>query len=304
MDIRAILRDCQPIYCMYMKTVEAYNRFRYKTAKKNGKETELIAQEYYRYTGKVLRDPPVSYTEKIQFAKMNESTPEKGLLSDKYAVRDWVAQKIGEEYLIPLIGAWDKFEDIPWDKMPDKFVLKTNHGSGTNVIVKDKTKEDLKKLKDKINFWLSLDFAYSGKGFEMHYSYIEPKVIAEEFVNDSKGELNDYKFLCFNGEPYFCWVDVGRQTDHRRNVYDMDWVLQPWNQFYYAHTDEPLAKPDAFEEMKRIASVLAKGFGHVRVDLYDVDGKIYFGEMTFTNGKGFELINPEEYNDMLGALWK
>ena len=154
------------------------------------------------------------------------------------------------------------------------------------------------------DLWIKQDFAFSGRGFEMHYSHITPKIIAEKYIVDSNGELNDYKFLCFDGVPYYCWVDVGRFTDHRRNVYDMNWVLQPWNQYSYRNTEQILDKPDNFDDMIRIVKTLCKGIPQVRVDLYSVNGKIYFGEMTFTNGKGYELIYPEKYNVMLGSLWK
>src|SRR5690606_21015710 len=116
--------------------------------------------------------------------------------------------------------------------------------------------------------------------------------------------LKDYKFLCFSGKPYFCWIDTERFVDHRRNVYNMKWELQEWRQYKYKNTDKPIAKPENFEEMVKIVEKLAVGFSHVRVDLYNVDGKIYFGEMTFTNSSGFEKIVPRQSNLMLGDLWK
>ena len=305
MNIKKALKENHLVYCLYMKSVEKYNRFRYQRAVKKGKVFELFASQYKKFTGQELRNPPVNYTEKIQFAKMYESTEEKGRLSDKYAVREWVAEKIGAEHLIPLIGCYDKFDDVPWDSLPERFVIKTNHGSATNIVVFDKAKADKKQIKKKVEFWLSLDFAFSGKGFEMHYSYIKPKIIIEEFINDKNGELNDYRFLCFNGEPHYCWIDADRYNDHRRNVYDLDWQIQPWNAGkVYPNAEKAIEKPASYEEMIKLAKVLAEGFDHVRVDLYDVDGKIYFGEMTFTYGKGYNLIYPEKYNEMLGDLWK
>lgn len=288
-----------------MRFVEVYYKCLYTLAKGNkNKLIKLISKDYHRKTKKTLRNPPVSYTEKIQFAKIFNSTPKKGMLSDKLLVRDWVKDVIGDEYLIPLLGSWDRFEDIDFDTLPEKFVLKTNHGSGTNVIVTDKSKLDMKELKKKFDFWLSEDFAFAGKAFELHYSFITPKIIAEKYVIDSTGELNDYKFLCFNGKPCFVWVDVGRRTDHRRNIYNIEWKLQPFRQWTYKNTDQPLKKPENYEKMVEIADALCKGFDHVRVDLYNVDGKIYFGEMTFTNGQGYEVIIPSEYDDILGEYWK
>lgn len=306
MDLKQFIRQKPCVYRFLMNVVEKYNETRWKFALKGfgGGPERLIAKDYKKNTGETLRIPPVSYTEKIQFAKIYKSTPLKGELSDKYLVRKWVANKIGEEYLIPLLGVWDKYDDIDFDELPDQFVLKTNQSSGTNVIVLDKSTIDNNSLRKKFNFWIKQNWAFAGKGFEMHYQYIHPRIIAEKYVTDSNGELNDYKFLCFNGKPYYVWVDEGRQTDHRRNVYDMDWNLQTWRQYTYKNTDHPIPKPEHFNEMVELVKTLCEGFDHVRVDLYYVDGRIYFGEMTFTNGKGYELIIPSEANDMLGGLWE
>ena len=302
--IKQIIRKIPSVYRFLMLFVENYYKFTYQMSEGDKEKLlKLIAKDYRKKTHLTLRIPPVSYTEKIQFAKIFNSTPEKGLLSDKYLVRKWVEQKIGSDYLIPLLGVWDNFEDIDFDSLPNQFVLKTNHGSGTNIIVTDKNKIDKKEMKKKIKFWLKEDFAFAGKGYELHYSYIKPKILAEAYVVDSLGELNDYKFLCFNNKPCFVWVDVGRRTDHRRNVYDTDWNLQPFRQWTYKNTDYPLDKPKNFELMLSIAEKLCVGFDHVRVDLYNVDGKVYFGEMTFTNGQGYEVIIPNEYDDILGGYW-
>lgn len=307
MDIKNSIRRHPTIYHLCMNAVEKYNALRWKLALSNqsgGGTERLIAKVYKKNTGETLRFPPISYTEKIQFAKIYESTPIKGELSDKYSVRKWVAEKIGEKYLIPLLGVWEKYNEIDFDKLPEQFVLKTSQSSGTNVIVLDKSNIEHNKLRKQFNFWVKQNWAFAGRGFEMHYQYIHPRIIAEEYITDSNGELNDYKFLCFNGKPCFVWVDVGRNTDHRRNVYDMEWNLQPWRQYTYNNTDYPIPKPWCFDKMVDLVNVLCKGFDHVRVDLYNVDGIIYFGEMTFTNGKGYELIYPSEANDMLGSMWR
>ena len=132
--------------------------------------------------------------------------------------------------------------------------------------------------------------------FELHYSEIKPRIIAEEYIDSGKYELQDYKFLCFDGKPYYCWVDIDRYSNHKRNVYDMDWILQPWNQWTYGNSLVTIPVPKNYEVMKDIATKLSAGLSHVRVDLYNVAGKIYFGEMTFTNGGGFEKITPPEYD--------
>lgn len=243
-----------------------------------------------------------AYTEKMQWVKLYDATPIKTRLSDKYLVRDWVKDKIGEKYLIPLLGVWDTYDEINFEELPNQFVLKTNHGSGTVVIVKDKktmnTKESEKLFKD----WMKTDYAYA-MGCEMQYSKIDRKIIAEQYLETEYGELQDYKFLCFNGKPYFCWVDMGRFSTHTRNVYDLNWNLLPWNQHLYGNYKEPLPRPKNFDTMVKIASTLCQGFDHVRVDLYNVNGDIYFGEMTFSNGSGFDRIVPDKYDYELGKLW-
>lgn len=246
-----------------------------------------------------------TYTEKMQWAKLFDKDERKVTLSDKYAVRSWVEDKIGSEYLIPLVGKWDSYKEINFQELPEQFVLKTNHGSGDAVIVRDKTNmsfADKIAMRRKIQEALRRD--YGTRFCEWHYSKIKPCIIAEQYIESGKTDLQDYKFLCFDGEPYFCWVDVDRYTDHKRNVYDLNWNLQNWNQRNYGNAHGKLDKPQNFEKMVEIARVLSQGFSHVRVDLYSIGEKVYFGEMTFTNGSGFEEIEPHSANLMLGRLWK
>ena len=263
----------------------------------------ILSQVYEEKIGHPLNwEDPTAYTEKMQLAKLGDKNALKPLLADKYRVREWVTEKIGEEYLIPLLGVWDSFDQIDFGTLPSAFALKTNHGSGTNEIVKDKAKIHRKQLKRKFDDWMAMDFAYTTY-FEMHYSAIERKIIAEKYMETDLGELQDYKFLCFDGKPHFCWVDLGRYGKHTRTVFDLDWKLQPWTQAEYGISKEPIPKPKNFEKMVELATVLCQGFAHVRVDFYNVDGKIYFGEMTFTNGSGLDRIVPEEFDYELGRLW-
>lgn len=245
-----------------------------------------------------------TYTEKMQWAKLFDKNPLKSELADKYNVRKWVAEKIGEEYLIPLIGVWDSYDEIDFDSFPEKFVIKTNHGSSDVVVVRNKSTMKLYekiRMKRIINTSMKTNYAFSA--YELHYADIPPKIIAEKFVESGESDLRDYKFLCFDGIPYYCWVDVGRYTNHKRNVYDMNWELQDWTQFHYGNAEEAIEKPINFDKMVEIARTLSAGFPHVRVDLYNVDGCIFFGEMTFTNGSGFEEITPAEMDTYLGNLW-
>lgn len=246
-----------------------------------------------------------TYTEKMQWAKLFDKDKRKVTLSDKYAVRAWVEKMIGNEYLIPLLGKWNNYKEIDFGKLPERFVIKTNHGSGDAVVVRDKTNmsfADKIAMRRRIQDALRRD--YGAQFCECQYSDIKPCIIAEQYIESGETDLQDYKFLCFDGEPYFCWVDIGRYTDHKRNVYDLNWKLQDWNQRNYGNSQYTLEKPKNFEKMVEIARTLSQGFSHVRVDLYNVDGKIYFGEMTFTNGSGFEEITPYSANRMLGELWK
>lgn len=260
---------------------------------------------YEENTGEKLDlDNPRTYREKMQWSKLFDLSPIKTELADKIKARDWVAAKIGEEYLIPVYGIWDTFDEIDFNVLPDSFVLKSNTGSGCNIIVKDKKTFDPEKAKEKFEEFNKMNFAFRS-GFELQYKDIVPKVFAEKYMESEDGQLQDYKFLCFDGKPYYCWVDVDRFSKHRRrNVYDMNWKLQPWNQGSHGNTEYELKRPDNFEEMIEIATVLCEGFLHVRVDLYNVSGKVFFGEMTFSSSSGFNKTVPEEYDLMLGNFWK
>lgn len=263
----------------------------------------FLKKEYKKRTGMELNiEKPQTFTKKIQYSKLYDSTYLKTILADKYLVREWVSNKIGSEYLIPLLGVWDNYSEVDFETLPESFVLKTNHGAGTNLIVENKNL--INHFKEKIKFDRSLNrnYAYMG-GLELHYKDIVPKIIAEEYIEDSTGELNDYKFLCFDGKPYYCWVDIGRYSSHYRNTYDMNWNLQPWNYNQYTNYPTEIPKPKNFEKMVNIATILSEDFSHVRVDLYNVDSKIYFGEMTFTSEAGFASFYPSEYDYKIGELW-
>lgn len=266
----------------------------------------LLEKRYFEITGKKMDiNHPVTYSEKIQWLKLYDPNKERSMLADKVAVRAWIKDKIGEKYLIPIYGVYNSFDEIDFSKLPNQFVLKTNHSSGWNMVVKDKNKFDKKKAKKQFDKWMKMDYAFWTE-FEPHYSSIIPKIIVEKYMEDESGNLTDYKFLCFDNKAEFVWVDFDRFSNHKRNVYDMEWNLQPWSQFTYENylPDGGVPVPNGFEEMKEIANKLCQGFIHVRVDLYNVDGKIYFGEMTFTNGSGFELLYPIEYEKIIGDMIK
>ena len=262
---------------------------------------------YFEHIGKhVDWNEPKAYTEKMQLEKIFNNDPMKSILADKYRVREWVSERIGESYLVPLCGqgVYNSPYEIDFSNLPNQFVIKTNAGSGDACIIKDKrslSKKDIKRIVAKMDYYSHCNFAWLG--YELHYSKIKPKIIIEQYIDSQDEDLPDYKFLCFDGIPYYCWVDMGRYHNHKRNVYDMNWNLQDWNQRDYGNYDQIIPKPVNFSEMVRVTKQLAKDFKHVRVDLYNIKGKIYFGEMTFTNGCGFEKILPYDADLMLGKLW-
>lgn len=261
---------------------------------------------FYEHTGEALDlDNPQTYNEKIQWMKLNDTTPLKTLLADKYAVRGWVKEKIGEQYLIPLLGAWDKFDDIDFNALPKKFALKCNHGSGYNVIVTDKSKLDLGLLRRRINTWMSEDYAFKS-GFELQYSAIPRKIVAEKYIENNDRDLFDYKFWCFDGKVKYIQFLSERYTN--ANGAQMAFYDRGWNKlnFIVAHTldDKTIKKPDNLESMIELAEKLSSGFNYVRVDFYDVNNKIYFGEMTFTPDSGQGKWEPEEMNLTIGRMIK
>lgn len=246
---------------------------------------------------------PATFSEKIQFMKLYRSTRLKAKLSDKYAVRHWVKKKIGEEYLIPLIGVYKKFDDIDFDALPQQFALKCNHGSGWNVIVTDKKNLNIDELKKKVDGWMATNFAYK-VGLELHYKYISPRIVIEELMENSGGSLWDYKFACFGGKVRLIWVDTDRYTAHRRTLFDRDWNVLPYALEYPADEIIP-EKPARLQDMIALAEKLAKGFSQVRVDFYLLnDGSIKFGEMTFTSGSGMDRFVPQYFDRQLGNLFE
>lgn len=259
---------------------------------------------YRRATGNKLNlKNPQTFNEKIQWMKLYDATPLKTRLADKYLVREWVKEKIGEEYLVPLLGVWDSFDEIDFDSLPDRFALKANHGSGWNIIVKDKSKFDREAAKAKFDRWMKTNFAFSG-GFEMHYMNIPPKIIAEKYIENVDG-LKDYRFYCFNGKPCQVWVDIYSGTpNHLRSVFDMDWNPVPLKCTWPEGGELLKKKPASFDKMKEFAAMLCQDFAFVRVDFFDVDGKLYMGEMTFTPMSGQGRFEPPEWDLKLGEILK
>jgi hypothetical protein len=270
------------------------------------KYPELLTDWYHESTNSRLNlNHPRTFNEKIQWLKLFDTNPLKTILSDKHLVRHWINEKIGGEHLIPLLGVWDNFDDINFDNLPNRFVLKANHGCGWNVIVKDKSKFSKEDAKQKFNIWMNLNFAYCS-GLELQYRDIEPKIIAEQYLEDESGGLADYKFYCFGGRPYCVEYFINRfgKGGYKAIMYDLEWNPTGWT-LDANHEPGPVTKkPERFDEMVQLVSKLCIGFHHVRVDFYLVNDNIYFGEMTFTSCSGLEQFEPEEWNLKLGEMIK
>lgn len=248
-------------------------------------------------------DDPRTFNEKTQWLKLYDSTPEKSRLADKYIVREWVKQKIGAQYLIPLLGVYDSPECIDFDGLPSRFVLKCNHGCAYNIIVKDKSRLDVDEARGLLRRWLSEDYG-SKHGMELHYKNIKPRIIAEKFMGEDEddGDLPDYKFWCFGGKCFYIQFLSERQKHLKMVFFDRDWNVMP---FVYDHipNKNPPPKPENLQEMLAIAEKLSPGFPFVRVDLYRLrSGKIYFGEMTFTSAAGGGRWSDEKANRTIGGL--
>ncbi len=261
---------------------------------------ENLKEWYRERTGEELNlENPTTFNEKVQWLKLNDSTELKTKLTDKYLVRKYVKEKIGEEYLIPLLGVYNSFDDIDFSVLPDKFAMKTNHSSGWNVIVTDKAGMDIKEAKRKFDLWMKRNYAYNS-GLELHYKNIVPRIVVEEYIENGNDEIFDYRFFCFSGKAYAIWIDIdsGKPT-HKRNIYDLDWNLQPLK-VNYPNDYKLDKKPKNLKKMIELAEKLSEGIDMVRVDLYEINDKIYFGELTFTPQSGQASWEPAEYNRIYG----
>lgn len=266
----------------------------------NFMDDKTFLKIYYKaYMGKKLNlKNPSRYTEKLQWLKLYDRKNIYTDLCDKYKVRAFVADRIGEEHLIPLLGVWDNPEDINFDELPNSFVLKCNHDSGGVIIVQDKTKIDKNQIVRTLRKHLKKNFYWKGR--EWPYKNIEKKVIAEQFMVDESGyELKDYKFFCFDGKFKSIFIATDRGKDTRFDFFDANFNhLDIINGHPMA--DKPILKPEKFDEMVNLAEALSKGFPQVRVDLYNINGKIYFGEMTFFHWGGKIPFEPDEWDYTFG----
>lgn len=260
---------------------------------------------YYAVAGKWMDlKNPKGFNEKQNWLKLHDRHPEYSELVDKYAVRQHIDKILGEGHLFPLLGKWESFDNIDFDLLPKAFVLKCNHDSGSTKIIRDKsslTEEQKQKLRKHFNTKMKEDSFYAGREFP--YKGIKKRyILAEQFMTESnhpEKSVEDYKFFCFNGIPRVMFIATDRNTDCRFDFFDMDFNhLEIEN--LHPHADKPIPKPERFDEMKEIAARLSKGMKFVRIDLYQIDGEIYFGEYTFYHGGGFAPFKPDEWEWRLG----
>ena len=246
--------------------------------------------------GKKLNlDNPVTFTEKLQWLKLNDHNPEYTKIADKLAVRDYISEKVGKEHIVPVLGVYSSFDEIDFDSLPSRFVLKTTHDSGSWVICSDKSSFDYTSARKILTRSLKRNYYRTTR--EWQYKDIEPRIVAEEFLGE---RIDDYKFFCFNGEAKFMYIEKETDAHPSQAIFDMNFNRLPFSM----DDDVSLAafeKPEFFDEMKRIAGVLSSGIPFIRVDMYYVGGRILVGELTFYHYGGYIPFNPPEWDKTIGG---
>lgn len=266
-------------------------------------DKKFLKMDFMHKMGEKLDlENPQSFNEKIQWLKLYYRNPILTAMVDKVEVKKYVGKKIGKEYIIPTLGVWDSFDEIDFGELPKQFVLKTNHDYAGVVICHDKEKFDFNLAKRKIDKHLGRNFFYVGR--EWAYKDVRPKVLAETYIGGlENADVKDYKFYCFDGKPMILLISSGRQKNRNEmkwNFYDIDFNLLDITKSDRL-TDDDIERPDNFQSMVDLATVLSKGLPFVRADFYNIGGKIYFGELTFYPGAGYGKFEPEEWDYKLGS---
>ena len=269
-------------------------------------DKQYLQMMYWLHLGRKLNlKNPKTFNEKLQWLKLYNHKPEYTIMVDKVKAKEYVAKLIGEEHIIPTLGVWDDPDDIDFDALPDQFVLKCNHNSGTGMcICRDKSKLDIEKVKAELRKGLKENYFMRCR--EWPYKNVPRKILAEKFMVDESGtELKDYKIFCFNGEPRYCQVISDRNTDEKIDFYDMHWKrlvgLVGLNDKVH-NSEYAIPCPESFENMKQMASLLAKSIPFSRIDFYEINHQAYFGEITFFPATGFGNFNPREWNVKMGDM--
>jgi len=263
----------------------------------------FIEYEYKKSTGQKLNlKNPMRFNEKIQWLKLYDRNPKYTKLVDKYEVRKYIEDKIGKEHLIPLIGVWNNVDDIDFNALPNQFVLKPTHTSGDIIICKDKNKLDIEQAKLEMKKWLKRNYYKVHR--EWPYKNVQPRIICEKYMVDESGtELKDYKFMCFKGEPKLILLCYNRKSKDNLNInfYDNNWNLLDLYRPKHPPSSIIFKKPKQFSKMMEYARVLSKDVPFLRVDFYEANEQLYFGELTFYPGSGYEKFVPDSYDYLLGS---
>lgn len=262
----------------------------------------LKALYKYKLGYKLNLNNPSTFNEKLQWLKLNNRNDKYTIMVDKCQVKNYAADVIGKEYIIPTIGVYNNFDDIDFDKLPNQFVMKCNHDSGTIIICKDKNKIDKQAIRKKINNAMNNNYFYCSR--EWPYKNVLPKIIVEKYMIDNVcSDLKDYKFFCFDGEVETILVCSERFTSDNmcESFYDKNWKLIDVSENNH-RVDRNVKKPVNFELMKKLAYKLSKNIPFVRVDFYEINNMVYFGELTFFPNGGFEKFSPKDYDKYLGSL--
>ena len=242
---------------------------------------------------------PKTFNEKLQWLKLHNRRSEYTQMVDKYGAKKYIADKIGEAYLIPTLGLWERFEDIDFDALPERFMLKSTHDSGGFVICRDKSKLDIVAAEKKIKKSLRTNYFFHGR--EWPYKNVKPRIIAEQFLEDTADDaLTDYKFYCFHGTPKIMYISKDHGREPYTDFFDMEFNHLPL-QILDPNAAVTPPKPVQFEKMKQFATMLSENVPFLRVDFYEVNGALYVGELTFFDGSGFDRIEPEEWDEKMGS---
>lgn len=298
---------------IFGKKILSYKKKNTKYKKIYAKRFKGLTEEEIRYclevqfkkaTGYDLNlDNPQTFNEKIQWLKLYYRDPLMTKCADKVGVRDYVKEKIGEEYLVPIIGIYNSADEIDFDALPNKFVAKVNWGSGQNIIVTDKSKLDIKEARQKLSNWMKPENNHYYDFFEWCYKDIEPKIIVEEFL-DGVDDLIDYKFFCYNGEPKNMFLVQSRSEGKDKmtfNFFDCDFNPLPFTRLYN-RSEEKIEKPALWDEMIKVSKILAETFPFVRVDFYMLNNQLKIGELTFYPGNGTETFEPVSWDYKFGEM--
>lgn len=262
-------------------------------------EQYLRVLYHLTFRKKLNLESPTTFSEKLQWLKLNDRQPSYTQVVDKLAAKQWAAEIIGKEHTVVTLGVWDRFDEINFADLPNQFVLKTTHDSGGVFICRDKSRFDYRLAKNVLNRSLKRD--YSRYYREWPYKAVPRRIIAEEYLGGENDDLRDYKFLCFGGAPKLLFVNTGRESGKlRKNFFDMD--FQPLEIFQsYPEADEMPSEPKNFTEMKSLAKALSKGFPQIRIDFYEVSGRVIFGEATLFTSAGLSPFEPDSWDHLLGS---